>query len=213
MTTARETVPWRFVGAANGTQLVYEPARPGGAPETLDAGQVVTFTTSDIVTVRSQDERHPFYAGMFMTGGEAIARQTGGPAQGDPDFVNAVPLQQFFDRYIFFVDHTYPESTLTLVRRKTATGFLPVTLECGGEITDWRPLGSSGEYEFTWVYLTKQSLPQKLAGGTCGYGRHEAKSDGPFSVHVWGWGVYASYGYAGGMGSRPLSDVKGSPVD
>ncbi len=214
MTTARESVPWRFVGAANGTQLVYEPARPGGAPETLDAGQVVTFTTTEIVTVRSQDENHPFYAGMFMTGGQAIAAQTNnGPAFGDPDFVNAIPSEQFLDRYIFFVDHTYPESTLTFVRRKTADGFQPVTLECAGEISDWKPLGSSGEYEFTWVTLTKLGLTQKFAGGSCGYGRHEARSNGPFSVHVWGWGSYASYGYPGGMGSRPLSDVKGPPIE
>ncbi len=216
VTTARERVPWRFVGAADGTELVYEPARPGGAPETLDAGQVVTFTTSDIVTVRSQDEQHPFYAGMFMTGGQQISAQTAnGPPWGDPDFVNAVPLQQFLDRYIFFVDYTFPESTLTLVRRKTEDGFRPVTLECGGEVPveGWTPLGSSGEYEFTWVYLTKQGHPQKLGNGTCGHGRNEAKSDGPFAVHVWGWGPYASYGYPGGMGSRPLSEVKGPPIE
>ena len=214
MTTARETVPWRFVGAANGTKLVYEPGRPGGAPETLDAGEVVTFLTKDIVTVRSQDEKHPFYAGMFMTGGQAISAQTNnGPPHGDADFVNAVPLQQFLDRYIFFVDYTYPESTLTLVRRKTESGFLPVTLECGGEVAGWSPLGSSGEYEFTWVYLTKRSAPQQLATGACGYGRHEAKSDGPFAVHVWGWANYASYGFPGGTGSRPLSDVQGPTIE
>ena len=214
MTTGRENVPWRFVGAANGTQLVYDPARPGGAPETLDAGQVVTFTTTEIVTVRSQDEKHPFYAGMFMTGGQAISALTNnGPPWGDPDFVNAIPSEQFLDHYIFFVDHTYPESTLTFVRRKTADGFKPVTLECAGEITGWSPLGLSGEYEFTWVNLTKLGIAQKFDGGSCGYGRHDARSDGPFSVHVWGWGSYASYGYPGGMGSRPLSDVKGPSIE
>lgn len=213
MTEARENVPWRLVGAANGTQLAYDPARPGGAPETLDAGEVVTFTTNAIVTVRSQDDEHPFYAGMFMTGGAAIAQATNGPAMGDPDFVNAIPSEQFLDRYVFFVDHTYPESSLTLVRRRTGGEFAPVVLACAGEITGWKPLGLSGEYEYVWVSLTKLGAPQKYDGGTCGYGRHEAHSDGPFSVHVWGWGAYASYGYAGGMGSRPLSDVKGPPID
>jgi IgGFc binding protein len=216
-TTARETLPWRFVGAKNGTKLTYDPARPGGAPETLEAGQVVTFVASELVTVRAQDDKHPFYAGMFMTGGIRIANQTpnAGPAIGDPDFVNVVPSEQFLDHYIFFVDHTYPESTLTLVRRKTETGFKPVTLDCAGEITDWQPLGLSGEYEYAWVYLTKASQPQRFGDGgtTCGYGRREAQSDGPFSVYVWGTDVYASYGYAGGMGSRPLSDVKGPPIE
>jgi hypothetical protein len=212
-TSARETVPWRMVGAANGTKLTYDPGTPGGAPETLEAGQVVTFVANELVRVRSQDVEHPFYAGMFMTGGASIAALTGGPPQGDPDFVNVVPSEQFLDHYIFFVDHTYPESTLTFVRHKTATGFAPVTLECAGEITDWQPLGNSGEYEFAWVYLTKLGIPQTFAGGTCGYGRHEARSDGAFAVYVWGTDTYASYGYAGGMGSRPLSNVKGPPVN
>src|SRR5262249_12523707 len=45
----RETVPWRFVGASDGTTLTYDPVRPRGAPETLDAGQVVTFMTQELV--------------------------------------------------------------------------------------------------------------------------------------------------------------------
>lgn len=213
MTSARETVPWRIVGAVNGTKLTYDPAPFGGAPETLEAGQVATFVASDLMTVRSQDDQHPFYAGMFMTGGYGIAMSTNGPAIGDPDFVNAVPSAQFLDRYIFFVDHTYPETTLTFVRKKTDSGFKPVTLECAGEVADWRPLDVAGQYEFTWVYLTHSSLPQKFPGGSCGYGRHEANSEGPFAVYVWGTDVYSSYGYAGGMGSRPLSATKGPPVN
>lgn len=213
MTAARETVPWRIVGAVNGTKLTYDPAPLGGAPETIEAGQVVTFVANDLMTVRSQDDQHPFYAGMFMTGGYGIAMSTQGLAIGDPDFVNVVPSAQFLDHYIFFVDQTYPETTLTFVRKKTAAGFAPVTLECAGEISDWRPLGVEGEYEFAWVYLTHNNLPQTFPGGSCGYGRHEANSEGPFAVYVWGTDVYSSYGYAGGMGSRPLSATKGPPVN
>lgn len=207
-TTARERVPWRIIGAANGTKLTYDPARPVGAPETLEAGQVETFVSTQLLTVRSQDAEHSFYAGMFMTGSDN-ARM----GQGDPDFVNVVPSDQFLDRYIFFADHTYPDTTLTLVRRKTVTGFQPVTLECAGEIADWKPLGNGGEYEFAWLYLTNEGVPQTFAGGTCGYGRHEARSDGPFAVYVWGVGYAVSYGYAGGQGSRPLNSVKGPRVN
>jgi hypothetical protein len=46
------------------------------------------------------------------------------------------------------------------------------------------------------------------AVGTCGYGRHEAKSDGPFSLTVWGTDKNASYGYAGGTGLRPLTKIE-----
>lgn len=206
--SARENVPWTFVGAVDGTVLTYEPKKPAGAPETLSAGETVYFMTDELVTVKSQDSKHPFYAAVQMTSSTfAGGAPGGGMTTGDPDFVNIVPSDQFLDRYVFFADYTFPDTTLTVVRRKTAKGFSPVELECGGAIDGWQPLGSKGEYEYAWVKLTQGSIPQKLAGGECGYGRHEAHSDGPFSVTVWGVGRDASYGYAGGMGSRPINDA------
>ena len=207
--TTRENVAWSLVGAVDGTALVYDPAKPSGAPETLAAGEVASFMTDALVTVRSQDSRHPFHASVHMTGSMAGGGIRGAMSAtlGDPDFVNVVPSDQFLDRYIFFADFTYPETSLTIVRRKTALGFAPVKLECGGEISGFAPLGTSGEYEYAWVRVTSGFAPQALAGGSCGYGRHEATSDGPFSITVWGWGKDASYGYAGGMGSRPINEA------
>jgi len=207
-TTTRETVPWSLVGAVDGTVLTYDPVKPPGAPETLASGQIVSFMTDALVTVKSQDTKHPFHASVYMTGatfGGGVPG--GGRTPGDPDFVNVAPTEQFLDRYVFFTDYTYPETSLTLVRKKTTGGFRPVELECGGEVTGWQPLGKSGEYEYAWVVLTAGFIPQTFAKGTCGYGRHAAQSEGPFSVTVWGWGKDASYGYAGGMGSRPVNEA------
>jgi hypothetical protein len=205
---SRETVPWSFVGAVDGTVLNYDPVKPPGAPETLSAGQVVDFMTDALVTVKSQDKGHPFYVGVHMTGSAFGAGSgAGGSTTGDPDFVNVPPSDQFLDRYVFFTDYTFPETSLTVVRRKTKQGFRPVVLGCAGEITTFVPLGASGEYEYAWVDLTSGGLPQKVGSGECGYGRQEAHSDGPFSVTVWGTGKDASYGYAGGVGSRPIHDA------
>ncbi|AKV00427.1 hypothetical protein AKJ09_07090 [Labilithrix luteola] len=209
-----ESVPWRIVGAVDDTRLTYEPARPAGAPETLAAGQVAVFWSATPVVVRTQDAQHPLYAGLYMTGSSYNGLITaGGNTQqtettGDPDYVNVVPADQFLDRYVFFADYTYPETTATIVRRKTVNGFRPVELACAGEISDFRPLGTSGQYEYAWVRITGAGVPKVFPKGQCGYGRHEAKSEGPFSITVWGTGEYASYGFAGGMGSRPLHDVK-----
>jgi hypothetical protein len=204
----RETVPWSFVGAVDGTVLTYDPAPPPGAPTTLSAGQTVSFLTDALVTVKSQDGKHPFHAAVYMTGSTfGGGSPGGGSTTGDPDFVNVTPSDQYLDRYVFFTDYTYPETSLTIVRRKTATGFKPVTLECAGEITDFAPVGTSGEYEYAWVRLTNGFVPQKFAKGTCAYGRQAAESEGPFAVTVWGTGKDASYGYAGGMGSRPINDA------
>ena len=203
-------VPFRFVGAANGTKLTYDPAPPIGAPLTLESGQVVTFSTDQIVTVKSQDSAHPFYAASYMTGSMYNAGTTNPTSRtiGDPDFVNVVASDQFLDRYVFFTDHTYANTTLTFVRKKTDKGFLPIELECGGEITGFVPIGEGGEYEYAWVDLTKSFQPQSFAKGKCGYGRHAASSDGPFSVTVWGTDLDASYAYPGGMGLRPISEVQ-----
>lgn len=203
-------VPWRFVGAANGTKLSYDPAPPVGAPTTLESGQVVTFSTDEIVTVRSQDSEHPFYVAVYMTGAMHNAGTTNPASRtiGDPDFVNVVASDQFLDRYIFFTDHTYANTTLTIVRKKTNSGFLPVELECAGEVTGFMPLGESGEYEFAWVELTKSFQSKAFSKGRCGYGRHAASSDGPFAVTVWGTDLDASYGYPAGMGLRPVTEVR-----
>ncbi len=200
----REQVPYTFVGAADGTTLTYEPSRPRGAPDTLRAGESFNFITGEIFVVRSQDSKHPFHVNVYMTGGlygAAIDAIT----LGDPDYVNVPPTAQYLDRYVFFTDFTYPETSLTVVRKKTPRGFMPVELECAGELTGWSPLGS--EYEYAWIKLTSGFVGQKFAGGECGYGRQEARSTGPFAVTVWGIGLWASYGYVGGTGLRPVNDA------
>jgi len=206
--TPRETVPWMLVGAVDGTVLTYDPSKPPGAPEKLTAGQLAVFETDMLVTVKSQDHKHPFHASVYMTGSTHGGGHLGGNRTlGDPDFVNIAPSDQFLDRYVFFTDFTYPETSLTLVRRKIRGVFKPVNLACTGEVTGWKPLGNAGEFEYAWVSLTRGFMPQTFGASSCGYGRHEATSEGPFSVTVWGIGKDASYGYAGGLGVRPINDA------
>jgi hypothetical protein len=209
-----EVLPWRIVGAVDGTKLAWDPGRPPGAPEVLSAGQVVTFTADQLGIVKSQDKDHPFFVASYMTGAASGATDHAGSSttaflstMGDPDFVDVVPSDQFLDRYVFFTDYTFPDTTLTIVRKKTTNGFAPVTVDCAGAIQGWKPLGKSGDYEYAWVDLTKGAVPISFDGVACGYGRHEATSDGPFSVTVWGLGEAASYGYPGGMGSRPITSI------
>jgi hypothetical protein len=204
----RETVPYTVVSVADGTTFTYEPARPVGAPSKLDAGQSATFMTDELLVLHSQDSKHPFYAAVYMTGQNYGQGSAGaGFRTGDPDFVTLAAADQFLDRYVFFTDFTYPDTRLTVVRRKTANGFLPVELECAGPIDGFQPIGTSGEFEYAWVSLTTGGVPEKFAKGACGYGRQEAHSEGPFSVTVWGLGSYASYGYLAGTGLRPINDV------
>ncbi|MDF2695129.1 MAG: hypothetical protein K0S65_3512, partial [Labilithrix sp.] len=196
----RDPSPIRLVGAANDTQLVYEPSRPPGAPDTLSAGQLAVFFGNDPFVVRSQDSAHPFYVAAVMTGANASSTSL-----GDPEFVMSVPTDQWLDSYGFFSDYTYMLSAVYVTRRKVTGAFLDVTLDCAGPLTGWRPI--SPDYEWTFVELTRGLVPQSYPAGTCSDGPHRIHSDGPFSMSVWGLGVAGSYGYPGGAGLRPITEV------
>ena len=196
---APEEVIWQIASANDGTVLTYDPAPPTGAPLTLGAGQRAFFTTDQLFSVRSQDTSHPIYLAVYMTGASRYS------SLGDPDYVNIIPNDQFLDHYVFFVDYTYANSSLTLVRRKDVNGFHDVTLDCVGTVTGWKPLATDGTTEYAWIDLTYGGQDVKTASGACSYGRHEASSDGPFILYVWGMDETASYGFPAGAGSRPTS--------
>lgn len=194
-----ESVAWRIVGASEETTLTYDPAPPYGAPLALSAGQIVDFNADQPFVVKSQDANHPIYLAVYMSSGDTYF------TLGDPDFVNVVADDQFLDHYVFFVDHTYSESNLTVVRRKDQSGFHDVTLDCFGPVTGWQSLGGDDSIEYAWVNVTHGHAPAPTPIGTCNYGRHEASSEGAFALYVWGTDRYASYGFPAGTGARPTS--------
>ncbi len=216
-----ETVPWRLVGAIDGTKLTWEPSKPAGAPDTLAQGQVVEINSPGQWVVRSQDNKHPFYVSAHMTGWGTVS--SAGDNRGDPEFVNVLPTAQYLKSYVFFTDPTYPETNLVVVRAKAADGFKDVELDCAGKLTGWQPLGSSGQYEYTRTDLVRGNFQKQ---GNCDNGRRAMKSDGLFGLTVWGWGSAASggsipplpgppgffsqavsYAYPAGGSLKPINDV------
>jgi hypothetical protein len=214
--STEEVVPWRVVGAVDGTTLTYDPPQ-SGAPTSIDAGTMVEFDETGPFVVSSQDANHPFYMAAYMTGGCGAAVQTndaGGlfcPGDddgvlhgfGDPEFLNVVPPAQYLPRYTFFTDPTYPETNLVVVRvRDVQTGRMPdVTLDCAGTLGGWQAVGSSGRYEMTRVDLSTGDF-QGVGG--CDNGVHTISGSLPTSpgslppsplvgVTVWGWGNEATW--------------------
>jgi hypothetical protein len=214
-----ETIRYRIVGTVAGTTLTYDPPI-AGAPSTLGVAQVVDFTTDQPFRVTSQGADHPFALAQMMTtanvpGGSRPGAITKGPATmgnppyplGDEEFVPLLPPDQFRSSYVFFDDPSYATTNLTVTRRKTATGFADVTIECAGKVTGWKPIGSSGEHEYASVDLLRAGV----ANGTCAHGRQAATSSGPFGLVVWGLDTYASYGYLAGGNAQKLTDVVPKP--
>lgn len=203
---APEDYLFRITAAVDGTVLTYEPSAPKEAPLSLAAGQSVMFTSQAPFVVKSQDRDHPVAVFSYMTG-EEFAQAQG--FQGDPEFVPVVPSEQYLGKYVFLVDTTHANSQLVIVRaRENGKEFAPVSLDCAGVLEDWTPLGASGEYEYTRVWLTKEKKPQTVGSGTCGAGRHVVESAGAVGITVWGTAPYASYGYPGGGALRTLNDVE-----
>ncbi len=212
-----EVVPWRIVGAVDGTALSYEPAPPQGAPLSINQRQVITFWSKGAFVVKSQDDKHPFYLGAHMTGADH-AGSGGSSGRGDPEWVNVIAPQEYLASYVFFTDPTYPETDLVLVRTKGPTTFADVTIDCQqAPIGGWLPLGSSGTYQYTRLDLVRGNFEKQ---GSCDNGRHEIHSNSPFGLTVWGWGseassfnsTYVSYAYPAGASVLPINTVVVNPT-
>jgi hypothetical protein len=201
---------WRIIGTVDGTKLTYDP--PVGGPATVGVGQVVEFNTDTPFVVRSQDAGHPFLVLGYMSSANDLGTAADMQGYGDPDVVRSVPTPQWRGAYIFFTDPTYPETDLVFVRERGAKGFSDVKLDCAGTLTGWKPIDGSDNYEFTRFDLVRHDFQPQ---GGCDNGRHEATSDGAFSLTVWGWGTpetkdltgYVSYGYPAGENLQAINQV------
>ena len=207
----REPMPYRIVAARDGTRFDYDPAIPAGAPTELSAGESATFPAGvgDAFVVRSQDAEHPFYLGAYMTGrqgGYYGSPDFGGA--GDPDFVNVIPAQQWLNSYSFYADPTYAETSLVIVRAKSHGSFKDVWLESAGNLADWKPIGTRGQYEYLRVDLSRGGRAgDRFGDKVCQTGLHRMRSEGPFTATLWGWDFAASYAYPGGMAHRKLVET------
>jgi hypothetical protein len=201
-----ESPPWRIVGLVKDTVLTWDPGPPAGAPTTIGAGEVKTFHAAGPFVVKSQDAEHPFYMNAYMTGG------AGFEAIGDAEFVNMVPTAQYLSRYPFFTDPTYKTTSLVFVRaRENVTDELKdVELDCPGALSGWngvvdhwKPIGTSGKLEYAYVNFQEKG---------CEDGVHEARSEGPFGLTVWGWDEWSSYAYPAATGLRNVNGVVINPI-
>jgi len=221
-----ESIPYRIVGAVDGTELTYDPEPPdlgkktesmydlfGHPPKVINAGDMVDFQITGPFRLKSKDKAHPFYlaqnmSGGLVEGGPRSGETPGGvpgmdlpPGLGDEEVVSVLPPDQFQSSYVFFTDPTYGTTNLVLTRVKGAKGFQDVSVDCVGAVTGWKPIGSSGQAEYANVDLLR------AAAGPCKNGQHSAKSEGRFGLVVWGLDTWASYAYPAGASVAPINDV------
>jgi hypothetical protein len=215
-----EPAIWRLVGAVDTTSLSFSPTITAGSgypapPTTLNQGDMAEFSTATPFVVTSQDSSHPFMLFQYMSGsGWTYMKNSGG--YGDPDFSVQVPPQQYLSYYVIMTDPSYPETSLTLIRRPDAmNNFQDVSIEClTGPITGWQTVGS---YQYTRLDLQTGNFTDVNG---CSNGRHQLTSTAPFGLSVWGWGTpvttsftaNVSYSYPGGMNVQPINTVVVPPT-
>jgi len=211
-----ESIKYRIVGMVDGTSLTFQPA-VSGAPTTLARGAIANFEATGPFIVKSQDEKHPFYVAQMMSGckttsgsrpGATVSLGFTGNELGDEEFVNVLPPQQFLTKYVFFTDPTYSTTNLVLTRVKGPAGFKDVKVACAGTLKGWKPVGSSGKYEYTEIDLVRSAV----GVGGCTNGPQVAESEGQFGLVVWGTDTYSSYGYPGGGNVGTINTVVVDPV-
>ncbi len=214
---APESILYRIVGMVDGTTLTYDPPITG-APTTLARGAVANFEATGPFVVKSQDDKHPFYVAQMMSGAKTTSGSRPGATVslgfitatdlGDEEFVNMLPPAQFLTKYVFFTDPTYSTTNIVVTRVKGPAGFKDVKLACAGNLTGWKPIGSSGKYEYTDIDLVRSA---KGVGG-CTNGPQVAESEGQFGLVVWGTDTYSSYAYPGGGNVGTINTVVVDPV-
>ena len=133
-----EETPWRILAAADGTTLTYDPPI-AGAPAALNRGEWSEFWAPGPFVVKSQDPKHPIYVAAYMTAGSTVTTN-----DGDPEFVNVVPVGQYLSSYVFLTDPTYGNTNLVFVRTPTPNApgvYEEVELDCVGTVTGWKRVG------------------------------------------------------------------------
>ncbi len=174
----------RIYGNRDATKLTYAPAKPAGAPDTINAGDVVTIpnATGDFRVTGD----HEFAVGSFMQGGSKVDPLTG---KGDPAMSFSTSSEQYRRKYIFLAPMDYDVSYADVVIPDgTAVKIDGVNVPAGTKI------GATG-YSIARV---------KLGAGKSG--AHELVSSKPVGLQVMGYGSYTSYQYPGGLNLTAIAE-------
>ncbi len=179
----------RIYGNVDGTTLTYD-AKPTGAPDTVNAGDVVEFGPS--LALFKVSGSQPFAVGSFMLGGasQGDGACPGYPCSGDPSFSMMVTPEQFRKQYTFLAPTDYDKN------------FADVFVPAGATVTlDGAALGGTPEA----IGGSGWSLVRVALGPGEG-GAHRLESDQPIGLQVMGFGHATSYYYPGGLNLKLISE-------
>jgi hypothetical protein len=197
----------RIYGNVDGTKLEYPEGKPAGAPDTIDAGQVVElpprapnnqcasgaspcYLTEPFVVRGDQ----PFAVGSFQLGGKLQAptwpEEYSQP--GDPAMSMMVTPEQFRTSYTFLAPADFMENYADIL---VPTG-AEIVLDGQAPTEPATPIGASG-----WSIVRA-----KLDPGTGGIHTLTTSDERGLGLQVSGFGNATSYYYPGGLNLKLISE-------
>jgi len=166
---ANEKHYWRVYAAEDGTTVTTTPPQPG-TPIALGRGQwkeLVLATGTSVIFSGNK----PFLPVQYLEGQDA------GAGTGDPAMVQAIPVEQFLDRYAFATGKDYAQHYAQIIRMKGAPD-----VRVDGDVV--------GNYDAVGDY--------EVADWPIAEGAHLAESALPFGIVNVGYTEATSYAYPGG---------------
>ena len=182
---ADDTALYRITGAFDGTELRYCPEKPEGAPDTLQPGETIVFTTDEAFTVEADPDK-PFALTQFLLSFQALSADQ----PGDPAMIVMPSLGQLQRRYLFAVPAGYAENHVTIVTR----GDPVVSLD--GEAIP--------EEDFAEIGVARGKMHHRVSVPV-GTGAHLVEAEVPVGITVIGLDDAVSYGFPGGAGLRVIA--------
>jgi hypothetical protein len=166
----------KLVGNVDGTKLTYPGTKPPGAPDTIDAGELVELGKVGVDFEIVGD--HELTIMSLMVG----AGPTTSVQKGDPSQSFMTSVEQYRLKYVFLAPDDYDVNYVDVVQPMDAA----LTLD-GKAVTD-KPTAMSSGFGVNRI---------KLGPGTSG--AHVLSADKQVGIQVLGYGSYTSYQYPGGL--------------
>jgi IgGFc binding protein len=187
-----DATQFRITGAFDGTELVYDPARPAGAPTSVDAYETAAFVTDAPFSVRASDAGKPFAVAQFLLSNQYFGELL---RPGDPSMILVPATEQLEERYAFLVPQGYSSDFVTIVRPTGSTTTLDGTIVAPASFSALAVLDV--DYELAHVAVAP--------------GGHTIEGDAPFGITIVGYAQDVSYGYVGGSGVEVLGPAPPPP--
>jgi hypothetical protein len=185
-----ESSVYRIVGAFDGTQLTYDPARPVDAPEVIDADEMVEFTTKDAFTITGSD---PFSVTQFLQSNGTLGY--GGARPGDPAMWVVPPVAQYQAKYVFLSPQGYEKNFVTII---TEAG-TEVALDGVTVTGQFYVNGSIEGRDYLHIHMPVEP------------GSHLIEAEDLVGISVFGYDDDVSYAYPGGSGIKYIYEPPAPP--